>query len=50
MTWEVEYTDEFEEWWHSLAEKEQVGVDELLGPSLKFPYSSGVKSSRHGHI
>jgi hypothetical protein len=56
ITWEVEYTDEFEEWWHSLAEKEQVGVDasvrllELLGPSLKFPYSSGVKSSRHGHM
>jgi len=56
MTWEVEYTDEFEEWWHSLTEKEQVGVDasvrllELLGPSLKFPYSSGVKSSRHGHM
>jgi len=22
MTWEVEYTDEFEEWWHSLAEHE----------------------------
>ena len=56
MTWEVEYTDEFEEWWHSLAEKEQVAVDasvrllELLGPSLKFPYSSGVKNSRHGHM
>lgn len=33
-----------------------MGVDasvrllELLGPSLKFPYSSGVKSSRHGHM
>jgi len=56
MSWEVEYTDEFEEWWHSLTEKEQVSVDssvrllELLGPSLKFPYSSGVKGSRHGHL
>jgi hypothetical protein len=52
MTWEVEYTDEFEEWWHSLAEKEQVGVDasvrllELLGPSLKFPTAVGLKA--HG--
>jgi len=56
MSWEVEYTDEFEEWWHSLSEKEQVSVDasvrllELLGPSLKFPHSSGVKGSRHGHL
>jgi hypothetical protein len=43
-------------WWHSLSEKEQVCVDasvrllELLGPSLKFPHSSGVKGSRHGHL
>lgn len=56
MSWQVEYTDEFEDWWHSLNEKEQVSVDasvrllELLGPSLKFPYSSGVKGSRHGHL
>lgn len=56
MSWEVEYTDEFEEWWHSLSEKEQVSVDasvrllELLGPSLKFPHSSGVRGSRHGHL
>ena len=56
MSWEVEYTDEFEEWWHFLSEKEQVSVDasvrllELLGPSLKFPHSSGVKGSRHGHL
>lgn len=56
MSWEIEYTDEFEEWWHSLSEKEQVSVDasvrllELLGPSLKFPHSSGVKGSRHGHL
>jgi len=56
MSWEVEYTDEFEEWWHSLSEKEQVSVDasvrllELLGPALKFPHSSGVKGSRHGHL
>ena len=56
MSWEVEYTDEFEKWWQSLIEKEQVAVDasvrllELLGPSLRFPHSSGVKGSRHGHM
>jgi hypothetical protein len=56
MSWEVEYTNEFEEWWHSLTEKQQVAVDasvrllELLGPSLRYPHSSGVKGSRHAHM
>ena len=54
--WEVEYTDEFEEWWDSLNEEEQdvidrsVGLLENQGPSLKFPYSSDVKQSRHGSM
>jgi hypothetical protein len=26
MTWLVEFTDEFEEWWHSLSEAEQEDV------------------------
>jgi hypothetical protein len=26
MTWEVEYTDEFEDWWHTLSESEQEDV------------------------
>ena len=26
MTWEVEYTDEFETWWDSLTEAEQMSV------------------------
>jgi len=48
MKWEVEYTDEFEAWWTTLNEGEQdavaiaVGQLEELGPSLRFPYSSGV--------
>ena len=56
MTWEVEYTNEFEEWWGSLTESEQesvaatVGLLELKGPSLPHPYSSGVESSRHSHM
>jgi hypothetical protein len=54
VTWEIEYTDEFEGWWNQLAEDEQesiaVGVTllEIQGPSLPFPYSSGIKGSRHG--
>jgi len=53
---DIEYTDEFERWWHSLTEKEQIMLDasvrllEIFGPTLKFPHSSGVKGSRHGHM
>jgi len=54
--WEVEYTDEFEEWWNGLDAEEQVSVAAVvevlaeLGPALQFPYSSDVKSSRHGNM
>ena|SRR5262249_59911778 len=54
MAWEVEYTDEFEEWWSSLAEEEQediaasVGLLEEMGPRLPYPHSSGIQSSKHG--
>ena len=56
MSWEVEYTDEFEEWWTDLDAEEQVSVEAVvevlaeMGPSLPFPYSSDVKSSRHGNM
>ena len=56
MTGEVEYTDEFEEWWKSLSESEQdsiaVGVTilEHKGPKLPFPYSSGIQGSKHKHM
>jgi hypothetical protein len=54
MAWEVEYTDEFAQWWDSLNEQEQIDVTAYvkqlqgLGPTLGFPHSSDVKSSRHG--
>jgi hypothetical protein len=52
MTWEVEYTDEFGEWWASLTEAGQtsVGLLEARGPSLGHPHSSGINGSRHGHM
>ena len=56
MAWDVEYTNEFGDWWVGLAEGEQeniTAVVELLaehGPGLRFPWSSGVTGSRHGHI
>ena len=55
-TWDVEFTDEFGEWWQFLNEAEQVDVDayvrllEQCGPNLKFPYSSGVEGSKHSHM
>ena len=52
MAWEVEFTDEFEEWWHTLSETEQGKVDARVsllmehGPHLGFPFSSKVRMSR----
>jgi hypothetical protein len=51
--WEVEFTDEFKDWWNTLDARDQGAVDagvrllEQEGPNLKFPYSSGVYNSRH---
>ena len=56
MTWEVEYTDEFGEWWEGLSADEQESLDvsvrllEERGPALGFPHSSGIHGSRHGHM
>jgi len=54
--WEVEYTDEFSDWWETLTVNEQVdvaacvGLLEECGPNLKFPYSSGIQESAYGHM
>ncbi len=54
MSWEVEYNDEFGEWWHGRTVDQQDAVAarvELLmeyGPNLPHPYSSDIRSSRHG--
>lgn len=56
MTWNVEYTDEFGRWWLSLSLEEQesvaatVGLLEARGPQLPYPYSSGIRDSRHAHM
>ena len=56
VTWDVEFTDEFFVWWSGLAEGAQDAVDakvqllERRGPSLGFPHSSSVVTSRHAHL
>lgn len=56
VTWEVEYTDEFEVWWKSLSEDEQEEIGakvELLeehGPTLPRPHSDVITSSRHANM
>lgn len=56
MAWDLEGTDEFAEWFTSLGDDEQVGVGRIVellgeyGPSLPYPYSSGVETSRHRHM
>ncbi|MDR0842936.1 MAG: type II toxin-antitoxin system RelE/ParE family toxin [Acidobacteriota bacterium] len=56
MSWDVEYTDEFGEWWADLSENEQESLDasvrllEEYGPLLGFPHSTGIKGSKHSHM
>lgn len=52
MRCEVEYTDEFEQWWNTLTESEQEVVDayvkmlEEFGVGLGHPYSSDIEGSK----
>ena len=56
MKWDIEFTDEFGGWWATLTEPEQESVKasvELLGefgPNLRYPYSSGITTSKHAHL
>lgn len=56
MNWEIEFTDEFRNWWDSLSEGEQndvatsVGLLVDLRPALGFPHSSKVVTSRHAQM
>jgi hypothetical protein len=56
MEWEVEFTDEFEEWWDKLSEEEQdsvamkVGLLKTAGPALGRPHADKIQSSRHQNM
>jgi hypothetical protein len=56
MSWNVEHTDEFGEWYGSLTETQQDDITTVglllmdQGPHLPFPYSSGINGSKHQHM
>lgn len=56
MKWNVEFTDEFADWWNTMSEDEQESLDacvrllEERGPNLGFPHSSGINASKHSHM
>lgn len=54
--WEVEYTDEFGEWWDSLTEEEQESIAHgvellrMMGPILGRPYVDTVAGSSFSNM
>lgn len=56
MPWEIEHSSEYLEWWQELTEAQQRSVRRIVnllaesGPSLGYPHSSQVISSRHGRM
>ena len=54
MLWEVEYTDEFGQWWQGTFGEpagrggRQGRPAEGVRPNLPYPYSSDIRGSRHG--
>ncbi len=56
LAWEVEYTDQFEQWWDQLTVDEQgaiaIAVEALQerGPALGRPFVDTLKGSRHANM
>lgn len=56
VEWDVEFTNEFGNWWDGLSEDEQdalavkVGLLRRFGPGLRRPHSGSVDSSRHPNM
>jgi hypothetical protein len=54
--WEVEYTDEFAEWWAGLSVEQQEAIDTAVehlqeaGPGLGRPWVDTVKGSLHSNM
>lgn len=56
LAWEVEFTDEFGDWWSELSEDQQEALDDRvmllaqLGPDLGRPTVDKIKGSRHSNM
>ncbi len=56
MNWDIEYTDEFGNWWATLSDGEQeavaasIGLLEKQGTNLGYPHSSSLYESKHEHM
>jgi hypothetical protein len=56
MAWEVEFTDEFGEWWDSLTVQEQKVINakvlllQEFGPVLPRPHSDVIVTSKHANM
>ena len=57
MAYEISISDEFRSWYEDvLSQAEQNSVERVvlllieLGPSLRFPHSSGIKGSKYSHM
>lgn len=54
--WEVEYTNEFEQWWNNLTVGQQEALDDRVmllaetGPGLKRPIVGEIQASRHANM
>lgn len=56
MAWEVEYTDQFEEWWRELTQEQQESMTAAVtvlserGPGLGRPLVDTLTASRHPNM
>lgn len=56
VVWEVEFTDQFEQWWLTLTQDQQEALDDRVmllaetGPGLKRPVVGDIKTSRHPNM
>src|SRR5258708_1912617 len=56
MAWEVEYTDEFGDWWNGLTSEERIELAakvrllEQHGPVLPRPHSDAIATSKHANM
>lgn len=54
--WDVEYTDDFEEWWDELSPEQQEALHDRVtllqesGPALGRPVVGAIESSRHRNM